>query len=136
MTQTDQTQPGPRALSELEQQFVTEAEDGCLAVLRDENDRHPYTIGAPKTGNLFSPAAAESQDPAGDRLDLRTRAGVSDPFTTLPRARATGWRGWVARALGTKIVRETEHERVTAYSWRGALYVAAWFPSDANFYHD
>ena len=49
---------------------------------------------------------------------------------------ATGWRGWAARALGTKIVAETEQERVQAYSWRGTLYAADWFPPDANFYHD
>lgn len=59
-----------------------------------------------------------------------------EQLTTLPRARATGWRGWAARVLGTKIVRETEQERVKAYSWRGTLYVADWFPPDANFYHD
>jgi hypothetical protein len=60
---------------------------------------------------------------------------ASDPFATLPRAQATGWRGWAARASGTKHVRETEHERVEAYSWRGTLYVVRWFPADANFYH-
>ncbi len=60
---------------------------------------------------------------------------AKDPFT-LPRAPAAGWRGWAARALGTKIVRETEQERVEAYSWRGTLYVAGWFPPDANYYHD
>lgn len=66
MTQTDQTQSAPLALSELEQQFVAEAEDGCFAVLRDENDGHPYAMGAPKTGNLFSMAVTEIPDPAGD----------------------------------------------------------------------
>ena len=43
----------------------------------------------------------------------RTSSSASDPLT-LPRARARGWRGWVARALGTKIVSETDQERVPA----------------------
>lgn len=63
MTQTDQTQPEPRALTELEQQFVSEAEDGGFAVLRNEDDGHPYAMGAPKTGNLFSMDVIEIPDP-------------------------------------------------------------------------
>lgn len=50
------TDPGQRALTELEQQFVVEAEAGFFAVLRSEQDGHPYAMGARKTSNLFSMA--------------------------------------------------------------------------------
>ena len=124
-----------RPLTALEQQFVKEAEDGCFAALRDEADGHPYAMGAPRTSNLFSMAVIEIPDPlnGGSIYEL---ALVNDPFTALPRARAMGWRGWAARVLGTKHVRETEHERVEAYSWRGTLYIVRGFPPDANFCHD
>ena len=87
------------------------------------------SLAVPKEIAHTRPAAAITPPPTN------ISSSAKDPFT-LPRARATGWRGWAARVLGTKIVRETEQERVTAYSWRGTLYVAGWFPPDANFYHD
>lgn len=52
-----------RPLTELEQQFVKEAEAGHFAVLRHEDDGHPYAMGARKTGNMFDMAVIEIDDP-------------------------------------------------------------------------
>ncbi|MHB1826647.1 MAG: hypothetical protein ACYCV6_03000 [Steroidobacteraceae bacterium] len=52
-----------RPLTELEQQFIKEAEDGCFAMLRDETDGLPYAMGASNTSNLFSLAVVEIPDP-------------------------------------------------------------------------
>jgi len=42
-----------RRLTQIEQQFVKEAEEGCFTV-GYEDDGTPYATGAPATANLFS----------------------------------------------------------------------------------
>lgn len=52
-----------RPLTELEKQFVAEAEAGYFTVLRHEVDGHPYAMGATKAGNLFDVPVIEIDDP-------------------------------------------------------------------------
>lgn len=51
-----------RKLTQLEEQFVKEAEEGSFTVHYTEKGT-PYAMGAVKTGNLFSMEVQESLEP-------------------------------------------------------------------------
>lgn len=52
-----------RALTEIEKQFVKEANDGGFSVDYDEEGA-PYALGADKTGHLFSMDVVETPERA------------------------------------------------------------------------
>lgn len=56
-----------RTLTDLEKQFVTEAEAGGFGLSYDD-DGKPYAQGADKTGNLFSMDVEEKSDGEGSSL--------------------------------------------------------------------
>lgn len=59
-----------RELTELEKQFVAEAEAGCFLVGYDD-DGSPYALGAKATDNLFSVDVIETPDRDGAIYTLR-----------------------------------------------------------------
>ena len=62
-----------------------------------------------------------------------TEQRTKEELLALPRTRSPGWRCWLARLFGVRILAHDSESWLEAYAWRGKLYVTKFWPPDANF---